>query len=201
MRTVRRECLDFLIPFSGSHLRRILREWVEHYNHGRPHKYLGPGIPQPLVPIPAPSPDRHVIPRGLRVRAPLSLEVSTTNIRLKNMPRKARTDLCSARNTVIGPGATFRWSWPSRYEATSLRGSSRRAATVRFDPWIYSDQPSLLPLVPSPVLLLSARHRFTRITSVLPPLTLGVLLKVSLTRFSTPQRLGAHFVNHFPTLS
>jgi putative transposase len=69
VRTVRRECLDFLIPFSESHLRRILREWVEHYNHGRPHKCLGPGIPQPLVPIPAPSFDRHVIPTGLRVRA------------------------------------------------------------------------------------------------------------------------------------
>jgi putative transposase len=69
VRTVRRECLDFLIPFSESHLRRILREWVEYYNHGRPHKGLGPGIPQPLVTIPAPSPDRHVIPTGLRVRA------------------------------------------------------------------------------------------------------------------------------------
>ncbi len=43
--TIRRECLDFLIPLSGSHLRVILNEWVRHYNQGRPHMSLGPGIP------------------------------------------------------------------------------------------------------------------------------------------------------------
>ena len=43
--TVRRECLDFLIPLNERHLRRMLREWVRHYNAGRPHSSLGPGIP------------------------------------------------------------------------------------------------------------------------------------------------------------
>jgi hypothetical protein len=43
--TVRRECLDFMIPLGEKHLRRILREWISHYNHGRPHAALGPGIP------------------------------------------------------------------------------------------------------------------------------------------------------------
>jgi putative transposase len=43
--TVRRECLDFLIPLSERHLRSILQEWVTHYNRGRPHSSLGPGIP------------------------------------------------------------------------------------------------------------------------------------------------------------
>lgn len=43
--TLRRECLDFLIPLSERHLRMILREWVRHYNQGRPHMSLGPGIP------------------------------------------------------------------------------------------------------------------------------------------------------------
>jgi putative transposase len=43
--TIRRECLDFLIPFNERHLRRLLREWVAHYNHARPHSALGPGIP------------------------------------------------------------------------------------------------------------------------------------------------------------
>ena len=45
--TVRRECLDFVIPMSERHLRAILREWVRHYNRGRPHSSLGPGIPDP----------------------------------------------------------------------------------------------------------------------------------------------------------
>jgi putative transposase len=33
--TIRRECLDFLIPMSEGHVRAILREWVRHYNCGR----------------------------------------------------------------------------------------------------------------------------------------------------------------------
>lgn len=45
MGTVRRECLDFIIPLSETHLRRLLAEWVTHYNRGRPHSSLGPGIP------------------------------------------------------------------------------------------------------------------------------------------------------------
>ena len=43
--TIRRESLDFVIPLGERHLRRILREWVLHYNQGRPHSSLGPGIP------------------------------------------------------------------------------------------------------------------------------------------------------------
>jgi transposase InsO family protein len=43
--TVRRECLDFLIPLNERHLRSLLKEWVSHYNRGRPHSSLGPGIP------------------------------------------------------------------------------------------------------------------------------------------------------------
>ena len=45
--TLRRECLDWLIPVSETHLRTILKEWVAHYNVGRPHMSLGPGIPDP----------------------------------------------------------------------------------------------------------------------------------------------------------
>jgi transposase InsO family protein len=43
--TVRRECLDWLIPLSEAHLRFILKSWIVHYNRGRPHMSLGPGIP------------------------------------------------------------------------------------------------------------------------------------------------------------
>jgi transposase InsO family protein len=43
--TMCRECLDFMIPVNEKHLRRILREWVLHYNSGRPHSSLGRGIP------------------------------------------------------------------------------------------------------------------------------------------------------------
>src|SRR6202165_4544674 len=45
--TIRRECLDWLIPVSEAHLQAILKSWVEHYNRGRPHRMLGPGVPDP----------------------------------------------------------------------------------------------------------------------------------------------------------
>jgi len=45
--SIRRECLDFLIPLNDRHLRVILKEWAAHYNRGRPHSSLGPGIPEP----------------------------------------------------------------------------------------------------------------------------------------------------------
>lgn len=44
--TVRRECLDFVIPLNQRHLQRTLRSYVAHYNKGRPHSSLGPGIPE-----------------------------------------------------------------------------------------------------------------------------------------------------------
>ena len=43
--TVRRECLNWLIPISETHLRLPLKEWGTHYNDARPHMALGPGIP------------------------------------------------------------------------------------------------------------------------------------------------------------
>ena len=36
-----------MIPMSAAHLRSILREWMTHYNQGRPHSALGPGVPDP----------------------------------------------------------------------------------------------------------------------------------------------------------
>jgi putative transposase len=47
--TIRRECLDWLIPLSESRLRLILKEWVAHYNGARPHAALGSGVPDPTV--------------------------------------------------------------------------------------------------------------------------------------------------------
>jgi hypothetical protein len=64
--TMRRECLDWLIPFNERHLRWILREWVTHYNRGRPHASLGPGIPDPS-PWPRPMLTGHGLPARCRV--------------------------------------------------------------------------------------------------------------------------------------
>jgi putative transposase len=45
--SIRRECLDWLIPMSEGHLRAILRDWRTHHNGSRPHMALGPGFPDP----------------------------------------------------------------------------------------------------------------------------------------------------------
>ena len=66
--TLRRECLDYLIPLSENHLRGLLAQWVPHDNTGRPHMSLGPGIPQPPPPLPVPlHVHRHQLPDHLWV--------------------------------------------------------------------------------------------------------------------------------------
>jgi putative transposase len=45
--TIRRECLDWMIPMSEGHIRSILKEWTAHYNQGRRHSGLEPGVPEP----------------------------------------------------------------------------------------------------------------------------------------------------------
>jgi putative transposase len=69
--TIRRECLDWLIPLSEAHLRSILREWVAHYNGGRCHGALGPGVPNPPTEVsllPRLN-SRHRLPAGTLVLA------------------------------------------------------------------------------------------------------------------------------------
>ena len=65
--TIRRECLDYLIPINDRHLRVILKELVCHYNRGRPHSALGPGIPEPIQASVPPSVNRHKLPADYRV--------------------------------------------------------------------------------------------------------------------------------------
>jgi len=69
--TVRRECLDVMIPLSARHLRMTLRSWVTHYNKGRPHSSLGPGFPEQTFasPIPRPKIHKHRLPRDCEIRA------------------------------------------------------------------------------------------------------------------------------------
>jgi putative transposase len=68
--TLRRECLDFMIPLNERHLYGILKEWVHHYNESRPHQSLGPGIPHPSSALPVSlQTSRHRLPMGQRVVA------------------------------------------------------------------------------------------------------------------------------------
>ncbi len=67
---MRRECLDYMIPLTKSHLRRILKDWTTYYNQSRPHMALGPGIPHPQDDSPLlVSTGRHRISEKLQVIA------------------------------------------------------------------------------------------------------------------------------------
>ena len=70
--TIRRECLDWLLPFTERHLRRVLQEWIAHYNRGRPHASLGPGLPDP--------PSERMTEQSHRHRLPIGHRVSSTSI-------------------------------------------------------------------------------------------------------------------------
>src|SRR5215471_12169659 len=65
--SARRECLDFMIPISEAQIRQTLKCWVAHYNRGRPHSSLGPGIPDPSSPKAELQAQRHSIPNDCRV--------------------------------------------------------------------------------------------------------------------------------------
>jgi transposase InsO family protein len=67
--TMRRECLDWLIPFHERHLRGVLRTWIGHYNRERPHTSLGPGFPERSPGERPPRPSGHRLPAGRRVVA------------------------------------------------------------------------------------------------------------------------------------
>jgi putative transposase len=50
VRTVRRECLDWLLILSRRHLQHLLTTYVDHYNRHRPHRGIGRGIPDQMGP-------------------------------------------------------------------------------------------------------------------------------------------------------
>ena len=71
--TLRREYLDYLIPINERHLKMATKEWVTHYNRGRPHSSLGPGFPEPTQDrAPTAAPDTDCRPDTMWRRIPCS---------------------------------------------------------------------------------------------------------------------------------
>jgi transposase InsO family protein len=50
VRTVRNECLDWLLIISRRHLEHVLRIYTQHYNRERPYRGLALQPPQPRAP-------------------------------------------------------------------------------------------------------------------------------------------------------
>ncbi|MCK7492091.1 MAG: transposase [Comamonadaceae bacterium] len=101
--TIRRECLDWLIPLSEPHLRSMLKEWVTHYNGARPHMALGPGVPDPPAGavLRANEKSRHRLGARARGVRPLGAGRLTSRVFAR-----ARTGLIEyLRSTTIPPAA------------------------------------------------------------------------------------------------
>ena len=62
IRSVREECLDKLLIIHPSHLRRVMRDYVAHYNSARPHQGIAQQIP---IPQRATTPDGPVYARNV----------------------------------------------------------------------------------------------------------------------------------------
>jgi transposase InsO family protein len=60
VRTVRSECLDWVLVLSHGHLERVLRTYVSHYNRQRPHRGIDLGVPVPGSAVTAAPPSLHV---------------------------------------------------------------------------------------------------------------------------------------------
>jgi putative transposase len=57
VRTVRTECLDWLLIVGRRHLAHVLRTYIQHYNRERPHRGLALQPPEPLQDKPRPDGD------------------------------------------------------------------------------------------------------------------------------------------------
>jgi putative transposase len=55
VRTVRADCLDWLLILSRRHLKRVLRIFIDHYNRRRPHRAFELQPPHPAEPPPTPA--------------------------------------------------------------------------------------------------------------------------------------------------
>jgi transposase InsO family protein len=70
VRTVRTECLDWILVLGRRHLERVLRTYTAHYNTQRPYRGLGLMTPEPRPdPLPRPADGarvrRHAVLGGL----------------------------------------------------------------------------------------------------------------------------------------
>jgi hypothetical protein len=104
--SLRRECLDFLIPLNERHLRMIVKEWGIHYNRSRPHCSLGPGIPEPSQERVPTNDHRHKLPAGYRVGKTPVLGAYITSIAWSRRLLKRRAWMfVSFMMTAAVPGA------------------------------------------------------------------------------------------------
>jgi putative transposase len=114
VRTVRQECLDWLLIMSRRHLERVLRIYIEHYNLYRPHRSLGLEVPTDPGPDPFPpvvaSPARPALRGGYLLMTALSRDLRYRGDELKTLLVRSYLALFIAAATIFAPG------WPGDSE-------------------------------------------------------------------------------------
>jgi putative transposase len=90
--SLRRECLDWIIPLSERHLMRVLLSWMVHYNRGRPHSSLGPGVPEQHSAFPHWQRHRHRFDLPVSIAARPSPEQTSPRIRVHRWCRLSVAD-------------------------------------------------------------------------------------------------------------
>jgi len=129
--TIRRECLDWMIPLNEGRLRRVRREWVAHYNRRPPHASLGPGIPDGLDI--APVMDGHrIVTRTVSSPSRFSVVFITSTVLSRGRPDHVRG--CAARfceSHAFLPAMKIERS--PGHDLRELRTSEIRCARIRSD--------------------------------------------------------------------
>jgi transposase len=101
IRTVRSECLDWLLILNRRHLERVLRVYVDHYNAQKPHRGVGLRPPDPTNRREVRRHDRLTHPRVLPSR-----RVSATRIMAPFTPRQSGSETPKpASSSVVAPAA------------------------------------------------------------------------------------------------
>jgi len=130
VRTVRAECLDWVLIWNRWHLRRVLSAYIEHYNTGRPHRSIEleapvpPAIADPTAPDPS---DRCA--RRARPRLPSR---RLTRLVPHRLGRRFPTASTHARTTAAPKSlALVTRNWPNGSTASSPVTQTRTASRTR----------------------------------------------------------------------
>ena len=99
--TLRRECLDWIIPLSEGTPEKNPDVVDGHYNRGRPHSSLGPGVPDPRLGDPRVKPCGHRLPVGHQVVAKPILRRTSSRIQ--------RAEVCGVTLAENHAGEKIAW--------------------------------------------------------------------------------------------